>query len=326
MDQLVVEAVDRNARDIAFARRATYARRALRVDAPDWAAPWFRSEGEQLHVAPVIVKAIRWIVADVLHAPLATFQEHYDVIFCRNLLIYLHGSAREQLIERLANWLTERGLLFVGHAERIEAMQSRFQFAPTPHAFALRTLPRQSVPSPTVADREVRRIEPRGRRSVGPAAEPSNQPTDRVPAFAADSRSEQPPAAIRGDATSSISHQRIDSVVTCDSPRELAALRDARRLADGGQLPEALEAIETIIADCEPDAGAYSLLGSVHLALGNLAAAQEAFLKSVYLAPRCEDTLLQLALVYDRQGKGPLAARYRRRAAEVHRGTAQEGL
>ncbi len=326
LDQLALDAVDRNARDIAFARLATYPRRALRDDAPDWAAPWFRSDGEHLHVSPAVVNAVHWMVADVLRTSPATLQEEYDVIFCRNLLIYLHDSARQRLIERLADWLAEHGLLFVGHAECTDAMQSRFQFTSTPYAFALRTLPPQPVNPNPPDDGELRRIESRVPPSVGPPFHILNRSTDRAPQPAADARRGQPRAAIRRDSISSAALQQAGSVSATGGPGESAALRDARRLADSGRLAEALEAIEAIIADAQPEAGVYSLLGSVHLAMGNLAAAQEAFLKSLYLAPRCADTLLQLALVYERRGKGPLAARYRHRAAEVHRGTASEEL
>jgi len=41
----------------------------------------------------------------------------YDVIFCRNLLIYLNARARSKILELLHRILTKDGILFVGHAE-----------------------------------------------------------------------------------------------------------------------------------------------------------------------------------------------------------------
>ncbi len=300
-EQLVLDAVDRNKQDIHFARLATYRHRALRNDAPDWATSWFHDDGQHLHVAPEVVGAVHWIVADVLRAPSSAFQDHYDVIFCRNLLIYLHDSARQHLIERLAGWLTDRGLLFVGHAERAESMRSRFQFTATPHAFALRTLPPQS----TVSQGWDKPCRPEQAASG-----------DDVPALVL--------GLPRAASLSPPGYSPHEMDARTAPPVFLPILSEARRLADAGHLAEALRAVQTIIADQEPNAIAYTLLGSVHLALGNLAPAREAFLKSVYLDPRCEDTLLQLALVYDRQGNQRLAARYRHRAAEVHRSTASE--
>jgi chemotaxis protein methyltransferase WspC len=42
---------------------------------------------------------------------------HYDVVFCRNLLIYLHREARQALVRHLSQCLSADGVLVVGHAE-----------------------------------------------------------------------------------------------------------------------------------------------------------------------------------------------------------------
>jgi chemotaxis protein methyltransferase CheR len=43
----------------------------------------------------------------------------FDAIFCRNVAIYLEKSVRERLWRRFADVLSEDGLLFIGHSERI---------------------------------------------------------------------------------------------------------------------------------------------------------------------------------------------------------------
>ena len=62
----------------------------------------------------------------------------YDVIFCRNLLIYLRGAAGAELMRRLADWLAPQGLLFVGHAEMWLCPAELLVPVSTPHTFALR--------------------------------------------------------------------------------------------------------------------------------------------------------------------------------------------
>jgi predicted Zn-dependent protease len=96
-------------------------------------------------------------------------------------------------------------------------------------------------------------------------------------------------------------------------------LDDARALADNGNLAQALQVMEKVIENEAADPRAFALLGSVQLALGKLPAARDALLKSLYLDARCEDTLMQLSLVYHRLGNETLAARYRKRAAQTHR-------
>jgi chemotaxis protein methyltransferase WspC len=322
-DQVILDAVDRNERDVRFARGATYPRRALRDDAPDWADRWLHDDGQRVHVAETVTSMVNWIIADILRAPSTAFQEQYDIIFCRNLLIYLSETAREHLAERLAEWLSDRGLLFVGHAERTEAMRTRFEFTATPHAFALRAAPRPSAPQ--AAD-PLRASSRRGSISLRVDQQASIDDGSKPRSNAGTSQAgTAPEIRSRSDARPVTSAATPDTDVSGDKTHVTAAsLSEARALADAGHLPEALRAIEKILADHEPNAPAYTLLGSVHLAMGRLDEARAAFLKSVYLSPRCEDTLLQLALVYDRQGDHSLATRYRRRAARVHRHTARE--
>ena len=45
----------------------------------------------------------------------------FDLIFCRNVLIYFQKEARIRLVKRLTSLLGQRGYLFVGHAEALNA-------------------------------------------------------------------------------------------------------------------------------------------------------------------------------------------------------------
>ena len=51
----------------------------------------------------------------------------FDLIFCRNVLIYFTPEGRADVIERLTNRLAPGGLLFVGHAESLHAHRERLR-------------------------------------------------------------------------------------------------------------------------------------------------------------------------------------------------------
>jgi chemotaxis protein methyltransferase CheR len=54
-------------------------------------------------------------------------QEPYDVIFCRNVVIYFDRDAQKQLAARFADMLTPGGLLVVGHSESFPAAHPGFR-------------------------------------------------------------------------------------------------------------------------------------------------------------------------------------------------------
>jgi chemotaxis protein methyltransferase CheR len=51
----------------------------------------------------------------------------FDIIFCRNVLIYFSNDLKKDIIERLANALNPGGYLFLGSTESINQLTDRFE-------------------------------------------------------------------------------------------------------------------------------------------------------------------------------------------------------
>jgi chemotaxis protein methyltransferase CheR len=49
--------------------------------------------------------------------------EMFDVVFCRNVLIYFDRETQEKVINRLCSKLKTNGVFFLGHSESITSMQ-----------------------------------------------------------------------------------------------------------------------------------------------------------------------------------------------------------
>ncbi len=50
----------------------------------------------------------------------------FDVIFCRNVVIYFNKETQKELFARLADQLNEGGYLFIGHSETLHGVSDRF--------------------------------------------------------------------------------------------------------------------------------------------------------------------------------------------------------
>jgi chemotaxis protein methyltransferase CheR len=60
---------------------------------------------------------------------------HFDVILCRNVLIYFDLPSKQKAIERLTRCLARNGLLFVGQAENLSSIHSQLKtLAPAVYA------------------------------------------------------------------------------------------------------------------------------------------------------------------------------------------------
>ena len=50
----------------------------------------------------------------------------FDVIFCRNVVIYFNKETQKELFDRLADTLVDGGYLFIGHSETLHGISDRF--------------------------------------------------------------------------------------------------------------------------------------------------------------------------------------------------------
>ena len=52
----------------------------------------------------------------------------FDVIFCRNVMIYFDKPTQQRLVNRFWDLLRPGGYLFVGHSEGLSAIEHKFRY------------------------------------------------------------------------------------------------------------------------------------------------------------------------------------------------------
>lgn len=288
-ERIEIDAVDANAAAIAIAEQADRAPLPVREPLPAWAAAHLVAVEGGAVASEAILRRIRFMHADLLKwAP--PEGRRYDVILCRNFLIYLAPDARREMLRRCDRWLAPDGLLLVGHADHDARSIEGFASVGRPQTFAYTRRAAEAAAPLPAASRRASRREP-------PAARPIAVSRSR-PAAAAPPRAPLP----------------IDVAGAASTPDRAIDLAAARSLADQGRLEEAA----SIASEASEDPGlrieALELLGSVRLAQGSADSARECFRRLVYLVPEHESGLLQLALLSEHEGDHEAATRYRERA------------
>ena len=281
-----IDGVDISAHALARAQAGIYGRNSFRGSDLGFRDRYFVAIEGGYRLSDAVRGTVRLLQRNLFDPAFALDVERYDVIFCRNLLIYFDGTTQQRAIGILKRRLADDGLFFVGHSETGLLASEGFVSARIPMAFAFRRGP---VP-PT---REALRATP-ARKKADFAAFWRKAPPVAFASFA-----ERPP--------------QLSPAPTIAAP-DLAAIR---RAADEGRLVEAAANCESYLERNGPSADALYLSGLIKDAAGQDAAAAERYRKALYLDPGHPESLAHLALLLAKKGDLAGAKLLRERAGRL---------
>lgn len=112
--QLLATDIDEGA--LEKARRAIYPDRSLRDVPATYIKKYFHQKDMTFSIVDPLKKQIRFSKQNLLHDP---FDTQFDLIICRNVMIYFTEEAKHLLYHKFSRALKPGGLLFVGSTEQI---------------------------------------------------------------------------------------------------------------------------------------------------------------------------------------------------------------
>jgi len=138
--ELEVLATDISTRVLEKARAAMYPiEKSKDIPAEHLRAYMLKGKGDHkglMKVSPELHRVVRFARVN-LHADSYPIVGFFDLIFCRNVLIYFDQESKMKVIGGILRHLSPSGLLFVGHSEHLGAIAPDLKtVAPTIHAVA----------------------------------------------------------------------------------------------------------------------------------------------------------------------------------------------
>ncbi len=275
--RFLVEALDVSARALLRAKEAVYGKNSFRSRDLGFRDRYMQATTEGYKMDSAVVRQVHFESGNLIDDCLLPGPESYDVIFCRNLLIYFDRPTQDLTVEKLWRLLKPNGLAFVGPSETALMTSHHFVSLKAPLAFAFRKA--------DAVTREAKTLKalPRPVKAIAP-----------MPPFV-----------------------QSRPVPRLTPPARALDLDEALRLADLGQLKEASKHCEDYNHAHGPSAKAFYLLGLIRDAAGEPSEAIGFYRKALYLDPHHREALLHLALLLDQQGETEAAKILNARAARI---------
>ncbi|MFQ5525780.1 MAG: CheR family methyltransferase [Thermoanaerobaculia bacterium] len=126
--KLEIDGFDIDAERLETAKMAVYGQNSLRATGESQIRRFFtRTGSERYSLNDPMRRGVRFSMGNILDVSAYPRAGSYDVLFCRNVLIYFSERALHRAIENFARAVRPGGYLFLGHAESIIGLSESFE-------------------------------------------------------------------------------------------------------------------------------------------------------------------------------------------------------
>ncbi|RXZ76862.1 protein-glutamate O-methyltransferase CheR [Paenibacillaceae bacterium] len=116
LDRASITATDLDSKVLERAKTGLYPERSVRDVPQSYLKSYFTRQDDQFRVSDKLMRAVNFQQQNLL---LDRFGGPFDIIVCRNVMIYFTDEAKQQLYRGFSKALRPGGLLFVGSTEQI---------------------------------------------------------------------------------------------------------------------------------------------------------------------------------------------------------------
>jgi chemotaxis protein methyltransferase CheR len=125
---LEILATDISEKVLAQASHGIYSNESLRVMPKEWLSKYFKPyDNDNMVVKDEIKKLVTYRKWNLMETRMP-FKKPFQVIFCRNVMIYFDADTRAEIAKRMYGVLEPGGYLFIGHSESLSSAGTQLQY------------------------------------------------------------------------------------------------------------------------------------------------------------------------------------------------------
>ena len=123
---------------LTTASAGRYSSYALRSTSDLAKSRYFKADGMFFDLDPTIRSMVTFEKHNLKDRFAAKRHGTWDVIFCRNVMIYFDEEMKRQVVQTFYDQLADDGYLFIGHSESLRNLGVPFEQIPVPQGFCYR--------------------------------------------------------------------------------------------------------------------------------------------------------------------------------------------
>jgi len=278
-----IDAFDISQKSISIAKKGVYSKRHTHIEDLPYAKGYIHCKEDNYIVDDRLSETVSFKKYNLMNL---NKRKKYDIIFCRNIFIYLNNEAREIVLENLKKILKKEGVIFTGHAEIGIFLNSGFNKVNSKNSFVCK------IGDNGNNENIVNKVHVKRKKRIKKRVVVSNKQL-----------------VFRNDIEK-------DKKVLKNDNEEL--LREKIiNLSDSGKYDEAMALCNEYLNKYSLNAEIFCIRGLIYQLKNDFDEAENDFTKAIYLDPYYYEALLHKSNLLTRKGKNEKAEMYRVRAKRV---------